>query len=317
MSGRSGVWGGDLPEDDLGGAAPAPAAACDAPTPAALRHALLAGELRLAYQPIVSLASGAIVAVEALLRWQHPGRGLLEPAHFLAAASNAGLLPAFSQWALQTACCQQARWQHELPHATRVALSVNLAPGQLRDPAFQAELDAVLGQTALAPDQLWLELSEATLLATGSAVEGLRALRSRGFRLVFDDFAVRYAALGLLAGLPIDLLKMDRQCTAQLLEEPGGLLGEVIVQLAQGLGIGVVAKGVELPAQRRRLQSLGCTYEQGYLFSKPLSPGAMGRLLAQQRGPPEPLRRPTPTVRPPTPASRRPWDALRMPAVAI
>ncbi|HEY8742407.1 MAG TPA: EAL domain-containing protein, partial [Chloroflexota bacterium] len=230
--------------------------------------------------------------------------------------TNAGLLPAFSQWALRTACCQQARWQHEVPHATRVALSVNLAPGQLRDPAFLSELDAVLRQTALAPDQLWLELSEATLLAAGSATEGLPALRTRGFRLVFDDFAVRYATLGLLAGLPIDLLKMDRQCTARLTAEPGRLLGELIVHLAQRLGAGVVAEGVETPAQRRHLQRMGCTYEQGYLFSKPLSPGAMGRLLAQQHDPPEPLARLVLAADLPR-GSLRPPDVRLMPSATM
>lgn len=255
----------------------------DAPSISELRQALAAAELRLAYQPIVSLATGAIVAVEALLRWQHPQRGLLEPAHFLAAAARAGLLPAFSQWALRTACRQHAHWHHDLVQARFVALSVNLAPGQLRDPAFLPDLDAVFRQTGLPPHQLWLELTEATLLTEGTTVEEtLIPLRSQGIRIVFDDFAVRYAALDLLARLPIDLLKMNRHCTAQLTAEPEGTLGALIVRLGQRLDTSVVAEGVEEFAQRRLLQRLGCTYEQGYLFSKPLSPGAMVRLLANQ-----------------------------------
>jgi len=250
-----------------------------------LRRALAAQEFRLVYQPIVALATGAIVAVEALLRWPQPGRDELGPAQFLPVAEAAGLMPALGRWVLEEASRQLAAWRQVLPQTSDLAMSVNLSACQLEAPAFLAHLDGVLERTAVPPERLWLELTEQTMLTPGVAVEQtLAGLWARGIPVLLDDFGTGYSSLSLLTRLPVTMLKIEQGFIQHMTDAlPDRLLVEAVLLLTARLGMLVVAEGVETPVQRALLCELGCTYEQGYLFSKPLSPGAMGRLLANQR----------------------------------
>jgi diguanylate cyclase (GGDEF)-like protein/PAS domain S-box-containing protein len=236
-----------------------------------LRRAAERQELLLHFQPIVELPGRKLLGVEALLRWQHRERGLLLPAEFLPLAEETGIVQDLGRWALEEACAQARALPPE------VTLYVNLSGQELLQPGFVDQVRGALDRTSFPASRLLLELTESTLIETGPAGAGrLAELRSLGGRLCIDDFGTGYSSLSYLHQLPIDALKIDASFVRAL---PGDVRRVAIVQsillLGRGLGIEVVAEGVETTAQAELLASLGCTRAQGYLFSRPMPLGAL------------------------------------------
>jgi diguanylate cyclase (GGDEF)-like protein/PAS domain S-box-containing protein len=246
-----------------------------------LRRALERGELQLYYQPIVALPAKQLVGFEALLRWQHPTRGLLLPGAFLQLAEDTGLITAIGRWSLGEACRQLAAWQAHMPNLPPLSISVNLAPQQLVQPDLVEQVAAVLHETGLAPQQLILELVERSLLHINDVGAIINRLHSLGVRLSLDDFGTGYSSLSYLHQLPIGKLKIDRSFINRL----GGDLQHqaivtAIIAMAQALSMDVVAEGVETVTQYELLQQLGCSYGQGWLFAYPLDEPAATAYLA-------------------------------------
>jgi diguanylate cyclase (GGDEF)-like protein len=248
-----------------------------------LRHALDRNQLRLHYQPLVDLATDRIVGVEALVRWEHPTRGLVPPLSFIPLAEDTGLIIPIGRWVLETACRQARRWLDELPDSPLV-MSVNLSARQ-----FQAsivdDVRETLAATGLPANRLELEITESVVLDEGEAVtDTLRALRELGLRLVLDDFGTGYSSLSYLRRLPLDTIKIDRSFVDGI-DEDGASSNLPIVQavigLAHGLGIEVVAEGIETAAQQCRLRELVCDRGQGFFYARPQPPEALVALLAR------------------------------------
>jgi diguanylate cyclase (GGDEF)-like protein/PAS domain S-box-containing protein len=233
-----------------------------------LRRAILAGELEAWYQPQVSVATGEIVAAEALVRWRHPERGLLAPAQFLHVAEDSGLIVRLGEQVLDAACSEAATW------ATRPGLprsvSVNLATAHLTDPALVPFVGDLLAHTALPPERLTIEITEGTLLDDVDAALGaLYALHQLGVRVSVDDFGTGYSSLRYLAQLPVDEVKIDRSFVQVLNGDPAPrAIVSAVVGMAHALGLVVVAEGVETLHQLDVLRELGCDVGQGYLWSR-------------------------------------------------
>jgi len=247
-----------------------------------LRKAIDRGELLLHYQPLLAATSGEVAGVEALLRWEHPTRGLLAPADFLWLAEAAGLSDAVDHWVLATACRQARIWQDGFGGPARVA--VNLSARPFQHPALVERVRDVLLATGLPAAALELEITETLAMEDAEAslavLDGLKAL---GVRISIDDFGTGYSSLSYLTHFPIDTLKVDGSFVRSL----GGARGSfevaaAVIALAHTLGIGVVAEGVELESQWLILREQGCDEVQGYLFSPPLPPGdALDRILSR------------------------------------
>jgi diguanylate cyclase (GGDEF)-like protein/PAS domain S-box-containing protein len=249
---------------------------------AELRRALERGELRVHYQPIVALDSGAMVGVEALARWQHPERGLLPPSVFIQLAEDCGLIEELGRWILGEACAQTRRWQVEHPRTEPLTVSVNVSPRQLRDPRIVDDVARALRATALAPACLTLEITEGAMMQdTDVALVHLTALKALGVRLAVDDFGTGYSSLSYLQRFPIDVLKIDRSFVLGIDRGPeDSALARAIVRLAQTLRLVAVAEGVENEAQAALLRQLGCQLAQGYLFARPAPATVIGDMLA-------------------------------------
>ena len=248
-----------------------------------LRRALERRELRAHYQPIVDLATGRVVGFEALVRWQHPRRGLVPPLSFIPLAEETGLIHPLGRWVLETACRQAAAWR-DAHQGSNLVMSVNLSGRQFAQPDLVDEVAGILIESRLAPEALELEITESVVMDESEAgVRTLRRLRDLGVRLVLDDFGTGYSSLSYLKHLPLDTIKIDRSFVAGLSEDADRSIVEAVVALAHGLRIGVVAEGIETEAQRRRLIELGCGLGQGYLFSRPVPAAEAGRLLRPGR----------------------------------
>ncbi|MDQ1288853.1 MAG: hypothetical protein QG622_2419 [Actinomycetota bacterium] len=230
-----------------------------------LRSGLARGELRLHLQPIVEVTTGHVVGREALVRWQHPERGLLGPAWFLPVAEESGLIEDLGRWVLAEA----ARIARATPDQGYVA--VNVSPSQVRRAGLSKDVETVLRRTGLAPGNLVIELTESVML--GAATEGRRQLEELdglGVRLVVDDFGTGFSALSHLRDLPVSGIKVDRGFTAGLGHDPQcDRIVEALTGLAQGLGVDIVAEGVETEEQRLGLARIGCEHAQGYFFGRP------------------------------------------------
>ena len=236
-----------------------------------LRRAVEEGELFVVYQPVISLRTGALQAVEALVRWQHPVRGLVSPVEFIGIAEESGLIVELGAFVLRTACRQFVRWQRQHGERAPALLAVNLSRGQLPDPSLVHDVAALLRETGMQPSQLQLEVTE-SMAAQDTAVQmRLRELKRLGLTLALDDFGTGYSSLASLYQLPIDVLKIDRSFVSQLeTSRHHRVLVEATIRVAQSLNFQTVAEGIETAAQAQLLAEMRCDKGQGYHFAKPL-----------------------------------------------
>ena len=248
----------------------------------ALRVGLQEEQLVLHYQPIVLAGSGEIAGVEALVRWNHPERGLIPPGSFLPMAESTGLSDAISHWVLRTACRQVAEWRQRF--AREITVSINLTARAFENPELGERIGRILAETGLPTSALEIEITESmALLHSGGPVSVLEELRRKGSRIAVDDFGIGYSSLSYLRELPIDTVKLDRSFIRELghRREDSKIVGAVI-QLAHGLGMEVVAEGVEEEEQMVVLEMLYCDKLQGFLFSRPLEVPAFERLMGAE-----------------------------------
>ncbi|MGA9333407.1 MAG: PAS domain S-box protein [Rudaea sp.] len=234
-----------------------------------LRFALERGEFRAFYQPIVDLQSGRLLACEALVRWQHPRRGLLMPDEFLSVAEETGTLLALDWWMLEHTCRNLLRWQRRYPAHARLRASVNIDERQFAEPELVNNLRGVLNRTGIDPSALALEITE-TVFRGGrrEAETTLNALKELGVSLVVDDFGTGYSSLDSFATSPFDALKVDRGFIRDMITNPRhGAIVRTIVGFAKDLGLGLIAEGVETHEQATRLLESGCSSAQGFLYS--------------------------------------------------
>jgi diguanylate cyclase (GGDEF)-like protein len=247
-----------------------------------LRQAVDKGSFEIYYQPMISLESGRVTELEALIRWRHPTRGLVAPLEFIPLAEETGLIVPIGAWVLANACPQVREWQHRFAHDEEVALSVNVSARQLQEANFVDTVSAVLAATQLSPSSLKLEVTETMIIdepeRARRVLDGLRAL---GVGIYLDDFGTGYSSLGYVHQLPIDALKidhtfvraMDKTATAHQLVR-------IVADLAKSLDVPSIAEGVENTEQLAMVRALGCDAAQGYLFSRPEPAAKVEELLA-------------------------------------
>jgi diguanylate cyclase len=249
-----------------------------------LDSAVAEGQLAVHYQPTVELSGGATTGYEALLRWQHPTRGLVPPMEFIPLAEESGAIVEIGRWVLTEATDQAARWSRETGRPIDIA--VNLSPRQLLDDDVVSTVRAALADSGLPAGQLTLEVTEGVLIDDVEAVvDVLRALRGLGVRIAIDDFGTGYSSLSYLRRLPADVVKIDRSFVQDL--GSGGrstTLVASIIELARSLELEVVAEGVETEDQAAAVQALGCEYAQGYLYGRPAPAEEMSILLGARMG---------------------------------
>ncbi|MGI4717413.1 MAG: bifunctional diguanylate cyclase/phosphodiesterase [Janthinobacterium lividum] len=251
-----------------------------------LRDALAQNQLFLEYQPQIDLASRRVVGVEALLRWQHPVYGRIDPGRFISLAEETGMIVPIGDWALRSACAQNRAWRAAgLPE---IKTAVNLSARQLKEPGLAARVLAILAETGMPAHCLDLEITEGMLiedLAANCAV--MDGLRQSGVLVSIDDFGTGYSSLNYLSELPVDILKMDGLFVRRLGAQEGRgrpyAIAEVIVGMAHRLGLSVIAEAVETPEQLADLAAMGCDAAQGYLFARPLPATEVAALLARER----------------------------------
>jgi diguanylate cyclase (GGDEF)-like protein/PAS domain S-box-containing protein len=245
-----------------------------------LRRAIERGELRLEYQPVVSLHNFSIVGVEALLRWRHPQRGEVPPSEFIPIAEENGLIEPIGRWVLEHACRQAAQWYRARPDAAPLTMSVNLSAVQVRR-SLPDVVRSVLRSTGLDPACLSLEITETVMVRDAEGLgEVLQALKALGVRLVLDDFGTGYSSLSYLTRLPLDVLKVDRSFVDGLgSESRDTAITETIIAMSRALSLDVVAEGVETPEHVRELSRLGCGLAQGFHFSRAVPAEEISRAL--------------------------------------
>jgi len=247
-----------------------------------LRRAAFHGEFSLDYQPTVDLATGRPAGLEALIRWNHPDIGLIEPLDFIPLAEETGLVMAIGRWALAEACSQAAQWHSRFPSEPLLTMSVNVSARQLQHTGLVDDVAAALEVSGFPAALLTLELTESVFVQGGkSVIEVLHALRKLGVRLALDDFGTGYSSLSYLSTLPVDVVKIDRsfiEGTDSGVDGVSVLRG--IVQLGDALGLVLVAEGIESAGQAEVVRELGCPFGQGFHFWPPLAPSAVEELLA-------------------------------------
>ncbi|HEX7046674.1 MAG TPA: EAL domain-containing protein [Gammaproteobacteria bacterium] len=246
-----------------------------------LRHALQRDEFRLVYQPVVNAELGKVIGVEALLRWQHPEKGLLTPVHFIRLAEETGLIDSIGAWVLHEACRQMGVWDSIGVHVPQVA--VNVSAHQLESGVLGNDVRRALRNSGMAGDRLVLELTESLLMRdVNFATRMLSGLKEHGVRTAVDDFGTGYSSLAYLNRLPIDTLKIDRAFIAPI-AEPGGdtRVTEAVIALGRLLKLHIVAEGVEQAAQADFLLEQGCVSMQGYYFTRPVPPLEIPALIAK------------------------------------
>jgi diguanylate cyclase (GGDEF)-like protein/PAS domain S-box-containing protein len=260
---------------------------------AALRRLEMKGELQQAienedfvlhYQPIVSLSEGALLGIEALVRWNHETRGLIPPVEFIPLAEESGLIVPLGRWVLREACRQANAWPIKNPE---ISLSVNVSPRQFMHPGLVEDVAKALWDSHIDPSILTIEITESVLIHdTDAAIEKLSRLKDFGVRIAVDDFGTGYSSLGYLKRFPIDILKIDKSFidgVGSSAEEAA--IAHAIIKLGGSLGLEVVAEGIEEMEQVDALQSLRCERGQGFFFSKPVDAETMGEILAEGRFP--------------------------------
>ena len=263
-----------------------------------LRHAIGNDELVLHYQPIFSLGTGQLKHFEALVRWQHPVRGLIPPGEFIALAEETGLIAPLGLWVIEEACKQLQRW-HLTERLRELSIAVNVSGKQFAQPSFVDDLLAILARTGTEARHLRIEITESALMENGSpAMDMLQRLHDHDLKLHLDDFGTGYSSLSYLHRMPVDALKIDRSFVSNMGSDRGSLsIVQTIIALSRALDIQVIAEGVETQTQLDLLRSLGCDAAQGYLFCKPISAAAAtDRYTVPHR---------EPTIQAPTPRLRR------------
>jgi diguanylate cyclase (GGDEF)-like protein/PAS domain S-box-containing protein len=246
-----------------------------------LRRALDRGQLRVHYQPLVSLRDSSIESIEALVHWEHPTRGLVEPAAFIPVAEESGLIAPIGEWVLHEACRQASEWHAASPDAPPLRVSVNLSARQITQRDLPGMVARTLRDTGLDPKCLCLEITESVILDDSDAAhKTLRALLSLGLGLVLDDFGTGYSSLAYLTRLPIDGLKIDRSFVEKLGSSKGATaIVTAIVRMAEALSMEVTAEGVETARQIEELRQLGCLRAQGFYFARPLPASEIAEVL--------------------------------------
>jgi diguanylate cyclase (GGDEF)-like protein/PAS domain S-box-containing protein len=248
----------------------------------ALVGALRRGEFRLAYQPIIRLATGRVAGVEALLRWEDPERGLVSPGEFMAEAEETGLITHIGAWVLREVVRESEQLQAAQPEGSALMLSVNLSARQLAEPDFVDVVRGILAGSRVDPGTLYLEVGESSVMDDADAAAAVLAeLRSTGVRMSIDDFGTGFSSLMHLNRFPIDFLKVDRSFVEALERDPGASnIVTAVISMAHALGLPTIAEGVETEGQLYTLRRLGCDYAQGYLFARPQPIGETVQLLA-------------------------------------
>ncbi|MDQ1506995.1 MAG: hypothetical protein QOD57_4722, partial [Actinomycetota bacterium] len=251
-------------------------------TQGALHRALERNELRVVYQPVVSLATGAVVAAEALVRWLHPERGFVPPSDFVPLAEESGLIIPIGNWVFEDAVRQWSGWRARHPDRLWPVLHVNLSPRQLGDQQFLGFVHHVLTRYRVPPGQVCVELTETVLMEDLERRRSpLTEVRDLGLRIALDDFGTGYSSLTYLKRFPVDCIKIDQSFVAGVaVDAYDAAIVQSVVDLAHAVGLSVVAEGVETPEQLERLRQLGCDQAQGYLFSKPRPAQDLDALLA-------------------------------------
>ncbi len=246
-----------------------------------LRHALDKRQFVLYYQPEVELATRRIIGLEALIRWQHPERGVILPMDFIPLAEETGMILPIGDWGLSEACNQIQRWCQEDPERGAPRVCVNLSARQFAREGLADHVEQLLRQTGISSRQLGLEMTESSLIPDGgTALEVLGSLRRLGVSLSMDDFGTGYSSLHNLHSLPFDVLKIDRSFVVRMTEGDQPLqIVRTIVELARVMGMDVVAEGIETREQYALLRQLGCRFGQGFLFARPAPPEAVSRML--------------------------------------
>ena len=240
-------------------------------------------EFRVYYQPVVALQGGALLGFEALVRWQHPERGLLTPGDFLHVAEESGLIAPLDWWVMERACADLAKWQRRFPaHRQRLSISVNVDERQVSSHDVEQRLRDILAESLIAPEELILEITETVFRSgRGPAKATLDRLKSVGVRLAVDDFGTGYSSLDSFSSAPFDTLKIDQSFIRDIESNTRHrALVRTIASLAEDLGLSLTAEGVETPGQARLLVAMGCQSAQGYLYSRPLTPEQVDELLA-------------------------------------
>jgi len=250
-----------------------------------LRRALERGEFKVYYQPVLRLNDNRIVGAEALVRWEHPQRGLLLPEAFLSVAEDTGLIVQIGEGVLREACRQMRAWQQRYPSIPPLTVSVNLSPRQLFRPELVAE---ILAETEIDPGSLQLEITEGTMASNGvhSANKTLSSLKDLNVQLAVDDFGMGYSSLSYLKRFPVDFLKIDRSFIAGLGQVANGAskdaeIVSAMIELTHALGLETVAEGVESAEQLAQLRNMKCDLVQGNYFSEPLPSEELAVILAE------------------------------------
>ncbi|MBN9421355.1 MAG: EAL domain-containing protein [Candidatus Accumulibacter sp.] len=247
-----------------------------------LRQALVRGEFELHFQPQMRIADRRLIGFEALIRWRHPGKGLLAPVVFIPLAEESGLIARIGEWVIGEACRQAVAWQATARAPVRVA--VNLSVRQFAQPDLLGQVRRALDASGLAPALLELEITESALMESPEkAVEVLRELRAMGVCLALDDFGTGYSSLSYLKHLPINRLKIDRSFVSEIgVDANDTAIATATIALAHKLGLEVVAEGIETPAQLALLAAEGCDEGQGYYFSRPLAPALVAGFIERE-----------------------------------
>jgi diguanylate cyclase (GGDEF)-like protein/PAS domain S-box-containing protein len=253
-----------------------------------LRTAIDESQFTLHYQPTIDLITGRLTGVEALVRWQHPTRGLVPPLEFIPLAEESGLIVPLGQWTIQEACRQVRVWQREIPADEPIALNVNLSVRQLHYPNLVNDVADALDDSGLLPSRLILEITESALMVdTAATLSRLFQLKSLGVRLAVDDFGTGYSSFAYLRRFPVDILKIDKSFVDGVATEPtASALVDAMIRIGKTLRLETVAEGVEKSEQADRLRTLQCDIGQGFLWSRPLPSDAITTMLRERAGAP-------------------------------
>jgi EAL domain-containing protein (putative c-di-GMP-specific phosphodiesterase class I) len=246
-----------------------------------LRRAVELGEFCLYYQPLVSLRTGKITGLEALVRWAHPDRGLIHPADFIPIAEETGLIVPMGRWVLNEACRQMNQWHCKHTREQPLSIGVNLSVKQFSQPDLIDQIAGAVQSSGISPRSLRVEITEAAIIDKArTATTILQGIRDLGVQIYLDDFGTGYSSLSYLHGLPIDAIKIDRAFVSNMdTDEKSLRLVRTILTLSEIVGVRAEAEGISTSEQLRELRSLNCEQGQGYLFSAPITKEAVDELL--------------------------------------